>query len=1183
LLKNKKVFSVFYVCALTFLLFSVIFTGNLVHVSYQADPEEPIYLHSEDPLVPIHMHGPPLQPIHMHCFDGIIDPYYPWETWWHELYPNYCEEWILTSWEDNGNDYLDTSDQIDMFNLYTEETRWYHVDRVTVTMLLMHELSGELIYVEYKDETWNPPLDPLQPNITKPVCTWWHEVWPAYHGVFGPGNPYHIVDWIDNGNGYLDVCDWIVFEPWPGEYWHVEEYSTDLILNEKIMDPIGIWWHELYPSYSNWHELRGWEEPSEDPYSGRLSPGDQIDMFNETSGITKWYFVDRVTLTLNVTVIGEGDYYYFFEYKGPFEDMYEVKTNPVCTNWTMVWPEYCQYNLHLDYWEDNCNGVLDHCDNVTLGGVPCHVEELCIDIILNEKIDDPTCTYWHELYPECCVNDYHVEAWEDNGDKLLSPCDNVTLALMPTGPTDEYHVDEITITLNLTILDWSGMPPPGDRIYIEFLGGYEWMYYAKIDPLYTDWQVVCPVDWFKYPLTIEYWEDNCNGVLSYCDYLELVGPEVYLWCHIEDVAVDMIVSKFPELVHDVAVTSVVPSFGGVPQDWPCPITVTVENQGDFTETFDVDCKYDGSHVTTSPITVSSLPPGGTTVLTFCWVTKNVPLSTYTISAYAHQVSGETDLADNTFVDDTVTILASSPLGFYWKEGFCDYAPSGMPDFDERQDLWNKTGTWTWCSPTAVANSLWWLDSEFEPSQPPVLPPTISNGFPLVSSYIPGKDDHDPANVQPFIQHLAYLMDTDGQRTSPPGPAHIGTNVLDMEAGLAQYLSWTGVNPLGDVNGDGKVDNTDYNIVLAANGTKPGQAGWNMAADIFPVTLGWPAWGPADNLIDDNDLQLVTNNLGAAGLFYEHTVNQPDFYYIEGEVEKSQDVVLSIGFWYFDGENWAYREELGHTVTVAGVNSEELKIAISDPMLDAFENGLIPEGRVPIPHAHLPPEPPYITHNDAALVSHDIYDVTWINPPLPPCPGGNWTLLNYPGLLGEGWFAIIEDAVITSPLGVHDINITDVTTHKTIVGKGKNCYINVTILNEGTFTETFNVTVYANTTEVDTQKVLNLAPGTQITITLTWNTSGFAYAYTITAYATPDPAETDLADNTFIDGVVKVSCLGDLNGDYIVDGQDYQLVKIAVPSMPGSPNWNPNADLNDDGIVDGQDFQIVKSLIGTSDP
>jgi len=33
-----------------------------------------------------------------------------------------------------------------------------------------------------------------------------------------------------------------------------------------------------------------------------------------------------------------------------------------------------------------------------------------------------------------------------------------------------------------------------------------------------------------------------------------------------------------------------------------------------------------------------------------------------------------------------------------------------------------------------------------------------------------------------------------------GIQHIGTNVWDMQAGIAQYLSWSGVNPLGDVNG-----------------------------------------------------------------------------------------------------------------------------------------------------------------------------------------------------------------------------------------------------------------------------------------------------------------------------------------------------------------------------------------------
>jgi hypothetical protein len=88
---------------------------------------------------------------------------------------------------------------------------------------------------------------------------------------------------------------------------------------------------------------------------------------------------------------------------------------------------------------------------------------------------------------------------------------------------------------------------------------------------------------------------------------------------------------------------------------------------------------------------------------------------------------------------------------------------------------------------------------------------------------------------------------------------------------------------------------------------------------------------------------------------------------------------------------------------------------------------------------------------------------------------------------------------------------------------------------------------------------------------------------MSANATILPGETDTSDNTFVDGLIKVSCLGDLNGDYITDGQDYQLVKKAVPSSPGSPRWNPNADLNDDGIVDGQDFQIVKKNIGQSDP
>ncbi|MCJ7469874.1 hypothetical protein MUO74_05165, partial [Candidatus Bathyarchaeota archaeon] len=56
--------------------------------------------------------------------------------------------------------------------------------------------------------------------------------------------------------------------------------------------------------------------------------------------------------------------------------------------------------------------------------------------------------------------------------------------------------------------------------------------------------------------------------------------------------------------------------------------------------------------------------------------------------------------------------------WYWKPNYDDYVPSGVPDFDQRQGgtyQWvNQAQQWSHCGPVAVANSLWWLDSEFEP-------------------------------------------------------------------------------------------------------------------------------------------------------------------------------------------------------------------------------------------------------------------------------------------------------------------------------------------------------------------------------------------------------------------------------------------------------------------------------------
>ncbi|TET57634.1 hypothetical protein E3J51_02390, partial [Candidatus Bathyarchaeota archaeon] len=510
----------------------------------------------------------------------------------------------------------------------------------------------------------------------------------------------------------------------------------------------------------------------------------------------------------------------------------------------------------------------------------------------------------------------------------------------------------------------------------------------------------------------------------------------------------------------------------------------------------------------------------------------------------------------------------------------DYAPVGMPDFDQRQwnsYFWNMSGVWTHCGPTAVANSIWWLDSEFEPNTIP--PPTIIDNFPLVQAY--GQwDDHDPLNAPWLIEHLAYLMDTDGQRT---GILHMGTDVLDMQAGITHYLSWSGVNPLGDVDGDGNVTNTDYNIVMAAMGTMPGVLGWDLRADIYPVTQLGPY--TADNVISSLDLMLVSQNMNATGMFYEHTEMSPEWDLIQTELEKCQDVVLLLMPWYWDDftGGWYRYDEGGHYVTVAGLNgshagslADPWEIVFSDPIRDNAEAGF--PGNVPVPHAHAPPEPPFVTHNDAMYVSHDMYHVIF-----DPCPGGPLTIVDYlggaippPGPYPE-WRIQIEAAVITSPylVGDHDVAVINVTTSKTgclpmeTVGEGKNVTVYATVENQGTSIETFNTTAYANANVsiVIGEQQVTLNPGENQTLSFVWDTTGVTYGnYTIEAIADTVPSETDTADNTFTDGTVLVTITGDIDGNRIVN--IFDIVRITTRYMMTYPNpsWDPNADIIEDGII-----------------
>ena len=168
---------------------------------------------------------------------------------------------------------------------------------------------------------------------------------------------------------------------------------------------------------------------------------------------------------------------------------------------------------------------------------------------------------------------------------------------------------------------------------------------------------------------------------------------------------------------------------------------------------------------------------------------------------------------------------------------------------------------------------------------------------------------------------------------------------------------------------------------------------------------------------------------------------------------------------------------------------------------------------------------------------------------------------------------------TVSVPAHDIAIDSVVSPKSVIGKGYCANMTVALTNLGTFTETFNVTVYANTTIIANLTDITLTSGNSTTEVCSWNTTDCAYDdYAIWAYAWPVPGETDTADNNCTCGFpVHVGVPGDVSGttpgayDGITNMKDIAYLVSLFQTKPTKPPWYPNADVNNDGVVDMKDI------------
>jgi len=110
---------------------------------------------------------------------------------------------------------------------------------------------------------------------------------------------------------------------------------------------------------------------------------------------------------------------------------------------------------------------------------------------------------------------------------------------------------------------------------------------------------------------------------------------------------------------------------------------------------------------------------------------------------------------------------------------------------------------------------------------------------------------------------------------------------------------------------------------------------------------------------------------------------------------------------------------------------------------------------------------------------------------------------------------------------NDVAVTNVTTDTTTVMQGQEVNIEITVENQGSYTETFNITIYADANQLGKTKVENLTEESNRVLNFLWNTTTFTGNYTISATADVVTNETDIIDNTFIDGFIEVSSLHDM--------------------------------------------------------
>jgi len=348
----------------------------------------------------------------------------------------------------------------------------------------------------------------------------------------------------------------------------------------------------------------------------------------------------------------------------------------------------------------------------------------------------------------------------------------------------------------------------------------------------------------------------------------------------------LLAEKVPPLVHDVAVINVVASPSRVVVGTAVQVSVTVKNEGNTYETFDVSLYYDNHFI--SKQTITDMIPGSTKILVFTWDTTGVtPYGDYAIKAEADAVPGETDLADNIktitvrigekptlnvepptynakLLGETFTVnITINDLGAYWRLVGLEFRIAynstllRVVNVTEgpflKDPRWNHHGTFF----------IYFIERATVLPNGTIIPSHVLIGTLLLPNATGYWEEfpHGEGVVASITFEVIYQdrgYDKKLGYIIPPIASNFalfGSRVIDDDGLLIPHDAegWQcTIYPtnIADVNYDGYVGIDDIFIISSAFGEEPGRPRWNPDLDLNK-----------DNYIGIDDIYIAASNFG----------------------------------------------------------------------------------------------------------------------------------------------------------------------------------------------------------------------------------------------------------------------------------------------------------------------------------